>query len=658
MAERTQDDPRIQILLIEDNLEDAHVMEEALTAEKGMLTAVTHVERLADGLKHLEQSEFDLVLLDLLLPDSQGLEPVVKVHTRAPKVPIVVLTSSDDDAMAVQALERGAQDYLVKGYVQVYPNLLGRAIRYAIQRTRAEEQLRAMYTQTEKLLASLPSILIGVSPQGRITHWNAVAETTFGLSESDVINRDLKQCGIQWDPAALLEHIADPKSREGTARLDGVAFKRPDGQEGLLGITIVPMKADTPEHSGFLFCGADITERQRAEKERERLQEELNQAQKMETIGRFAGGIAHDFNNFLQVILGFAWLIRARNQEDPVLVKDLHEIVHSAESASGMVRQLLAFSRRQPIQRQPLELNQTLRNMERLLQQLIGDQIRLDFRLAREPLTVTMDPTGIEQIVMNLSTNARDSMPSGGTLTVSTEQVTIDESFLQARAWSVKPGAYVRLSIQDTGTGMDPDVAAHIFEPFFTTKRLGKGAGLGLAVVYGLVKQHEGVVEIKTAAGQGTTFHLYFPREEAAVEAATPAADGKPAAAAPGARRRVLVVDDHEPIRTLCARILNERYEVTAVSSADSALQELARNPYDLMLTDLRMPNMDGIALLQAVSSRHPAVKRMAMTGSLTNDLEQRLLSVSLDTGLIRKPFTAPALLEQVGRCLTENGGR
>jgi PAS domain S-box-containing protein len=658
MAERTERDPRIRILLIEDNLEDSRMMEEALTAEKGMLFAVTHADRLAAGLQHLEEGGVDLVLLDLLLPDSQGLEPVVKIHTHSPKIPIVVLTSSDDDAMAVQALERGAQDYLVKGYVQVYPNLLGRAIRYAIQRTRAEEQLRAMYTQTEKLLASLPSILIGVSPQGRITHWNAVAEATFGLSESDVINRTLTDCGIQWDPAALLEYVADPKNREGTARLDGVAFKRPDGQEGLLGITIVPMKADIPEHSGFLFCGADITERQRAEKERERLQEELNQAQKMETIGRFAGGIAHDFNNFLQVILGFAWLIRARNQDDPVLIKDLHEIVHSAESASGMVRQLLAFSRRQPLQRKPLELNQTLRGMERLLQQLIGDHVRLDLQLAPEPLTVSMDPSGIEQIVMNLSANARDSMQGGGTLTLRTEACAIDDAFLQARAWSLKPGAYVRLTVQDTGTGMDPAVASHVFEPFFTTKRLGKGTGLGLAVVYGLVKQHEGAIEVNTAVGQGTTFHLYFPRESSAVEPAEEDAPAGRPAAAPDSRQRVLVVDDHEPIRILCARILSERYEVTAVPSAAGALEALERAPYDLMLTDLRMPNMDGIALLQTVAREHPAVKRMAMTGSLTNDLEQRLLSVSLHTGLIRKPFTAPALLELVGRCLSENGGR
>jgi len=419
------------------------------------------------------------------------------------------------------------------------------------------------------------------------------------------------------------------------------------------------MKADTPAHSGFLLCGADITERQRAEKERERLQEELNQAQKMETIGRFAGGIAHDFNNFLQVILGFAWLIRARHQEDPVLVKDLHEIVHSAESASGMVRQLLAFSRRQPLQRKPLELNRTLRNMERLLQQLVGDHVRLDLQLAPEPLTVHMDPSGIEQIVMNLSANARDSMREGGTLTIRTGEIAIDQAFLQAKAWSLKPGAYARLTVQDTGTGMDPTITSHIFEPFFTTKRLGKGTGLGLAVVYGLVKQHEGAIEINTAVGQGTTFHLYFPRESSTVQAAeVPAPSGTLAAVAPDSRRRVLVVDDHEPIRLLCERVLSERYEVRAVSSADGALEELARAPYDLMLTDLRMPNMDGIALLQTVASRHPAVKRMAMTGSLTNDLEQRLLSVSLHTGLIRKPFTAPGLLEQVDRCLSENGDR
>ncbi|MBI3331192.1 MAG: response regulator [Candidatus Omnitrophica bacterium] len=375
--------PSVQILLIEDLAEDAQLIREALAAEPGAGFQLTHADRLVSGLRHLDAHAVDLVLLDLKLPDSEGLETLVAVREHAPHVPIVVLTASDDTALAVEAVQKGAADYLVKGYVQVYPALLGRAIRYAL-------------------------------------------------------------------------------------------------------------------------------ERRRAEAERSRLQRQLSQAQKMETVGRFAGGIAHDFKNVLQVILSLAWLIRSRRPNDPELLASVEEIVHAAESGSGMVQQLLTFSRQQPLEPKPLDLNEAVRGMARLLQQLVGEPIRLQLDLQPGPLLVRMDPTGLEQILMNLCANARDSMPQGGPLTIRTARRSADEAFADAHP-GVKPGEYVGLSIQDRGSGMDPAIASHIFEPFFTTKHLGQGTGLGLAVVYGLVQQHEGCIEVDTAPGRGTTFHLYLP---------------------------------------------------------------------------------------------------------------------------------------------------
>ncbi|MBI4342156.1 MAG: response regulator [Candidatus Omnitrophica bacterium] len=775
---------RIRVLLIEDAPEDARLLQDAFSEVFQAPFTLTHAPQLAAGLSHLGRTSFDLILLDLQLPDSRGIETLARVRAQAPRVPIVVLTASDDDALALQALQHGAQDYLVKGYVQVYRGLLGRSVRYAIERKRSEEQLRNAHAQTEKLLASLPSILIGVNMKGLITHWNTVAESTFGIPAGDALNRPLAKCGIRWEPTQILAYLVNPASREKTVRLDDVPFKRVDGMDGLLGITIVPMRGEGEE--GFLICGADITERQRAEQERLRLQAELSQAQKMETIGRFAGGIAHDFNNFLQVILGFAWLIRSRYQErDRALLSDLQEIVHAAESASGMVRQLLAFSRRQPLQPKLFEINRTIRGMGRLLQQLTGEGIRVELKLSAAPLVVRLDPTGLEQILMNLCANARDSMQKQGTLTIRTGAVMIDVAFQEQHPWCAKEGEHVQLSIQDTGSGMDPTVAAHIFEPFFTTKKLGRGTGLGLAVVYGLVKQHEGLIHVETAPGQGTTFHLYFPREHAAPEAiplmpdaprvgarrvtsrvlvvedhhrqraldeqvlreagyeVVDACDGtkapevlsrcgdrvevllldaailgvgghemvarlrsthpalkvllvsveldeaqeaalaslsgvavleKPylpaqlldgldrllqppdAAHAEGAKNgkpRVLIVDDDAPIRTLCERILRETYDVTAVPSARRALELLQREPYDLLLTDLMMPEMDGFELLERVSRMSPSLKVLAMTGSLTGETEKRLDAVAvLSGGVIRKPFTAPTLLDRVQQCL------
>ncbi|MBI2104798.1 MAG: response regulator [Candidatus Omnitrophica bacterium] len=377
--------PSVQILLIEDLAEDAQLIREALAAEPSAGFKLTHVDRLVNGLRHLGEHPVDVVLLDLKLPDSEGIETVVAVRARAPHVPIVVLTASDDTALAVEAVQKGAADYLVKGYVQVYPSLLARAIRYAL-------------------------------------------------------------------------------------------------------------------------------ERRRAEAERARLQRQLSQAQKMETIGRFAGGIAHDFKNVLQVILSLAWLIRSHRQDDRELMANVEELVHAAESGSGLVQQLLAFSRQQPLEPAHFDLNEAVREISRLLQQLVGEPVRLQLELLPEPLMVRMDRTGLEQILMNLCANARDSMPQGGPLTIRTARRTADEPFLDAHP-GLSMGDYVGLSVQDRGQGMDPAVAAHLFEPFFTTKQLGQGTGLGLAVVYGLVQQHQGCIEVETAPGRGTTFHLYFPRQ-------------------------------------------------------------------------------------------------------------------------------------------------
>ncbi len=661
----------VRILLIEDTMEDARLIQEALGAEQGSMTAfqLTHASCLTDGLRHLANNETDVVLLDLKLPDSVGLGSVIRVRERSPGVPILVLTASDDTAIAVEAVKQGAEDYLVKGYVQVYPNLLSRAIRYALERQRAEEQVRRAHAQTQQLLFSIPSILIRVSHDGRVTHWNAVAEATFGVTTADIIGLPLERSAIGWEIGRVRQAIERCRAANQPVELEEMPFRRSGGGEGFLGITIVPMRGDGDEEGpGVLLFGADVTERKRVEVERERLQGQLLQSQKMEIIGRFAGGIAHDFNNFLQVILGFASLIRARFQKSPELMADLQEIVHAAESASEMVHQLLAFSRRKPLQPKVFDMNAAVQSMARLLQQFAGESIQVEVELAAQPLAVRMDPTGLEQILMNLCANARDSMSPGGTLTISTHRVSADANFLRVYP-GAKAATYAALSIRDTGTGMDPAVAAHIFEPFFTTKPTGQGTGLGLAVVYGLVQQHDGLIHIDTAPGQGTTFHLFFPYRELQSEeltslqpagkagAASAEPDGLPAgpvAGAPGRgiKRRILIVDDDPAIRRLCERILATAYEVMIVPSARAALDALGRARYHLLLTDLRMPNMDGVTLLKEVAKLADVPSVLAMTGSVTREMEQQLRTVLLSGPVIHKPFTAPTLLEEVGRCL------
>jgi len=776
----------IRILLVEDSLEDAQILQDAFAEAEDLPVVFQRVDRLSTALQALDTGGVDVVLLDLQLPDSEGLETLVTMHRRAPDVPIVVLTASDDEALAAQAAQRGAQDYLVKGYVQVYPSLLWRAMRYAIERKRGELAVYRAHAQTERFLASITSILIGVDADGRVTHWNRVAEETFDLLTTTVLSRPLAGIGIRWDTAKITECIAHCRQTDQAMRLDDVPFTRPDGQDGYLGITIIPIRGDAGESSGALIFGADVTERKLAEAERARLQGELHDAQKMESIGRFAGGIAHDFDNFLQVILGFAWLIRSRHRDDQELISDLQEIVHAAESGSGMVRQLLAFSRRKPAQPTVFDLNDAVQHMVRLVQQFVGESIHIELTLGAGPFPVKLDSTGLEQIVMNLSSNARDAMPQGGTLTIATAHVTLDDAFAAAHPWA-RAGDYVRLSVKDSGMGMDPEVASHIFEPFFTTKQVSRGTGLGLAVVYGLVRQHEGLVDIETAPEQGTMFHLYFPRQERVPDAAdagaaspakppgtefilivehnerqrtldeeilresgyevaalgdgtqalelftqqagridailldtavpnlncramveqlravrpqtkvllvssyldqqaravegsqqgvqvlmrpyvpaqlldrvrqlldAPLAAEGPVASTAG-QHRILVVDDEASVRALCERILKERYDVITASSGRQALERLGQGSFHLLLTDIKMPEMDGFALIEQALKRRPNLKILAMSGMLTDEMEQRLRAPAFRSEVIRKPFSAPQLQDVISRCLNSAG--
>lgn len=642
----------IKLLLIEDSQEDALILREALEQEKDSPYTVIHVVRLEAGLKRLSEGDIDLILADLTLPDSKGLDTVIRIRRQNITAPLVVLTASDDDEIALQSLEQGAQDFLVKGYVQVYPTLLLRTLRYAVERKRSQEALRVAHQKTERLLSSLPSILIEVDANNRITHWNPVAEAVFKISAEDALNRSFKDAGIAWDAASLSACLEECRSKDERMTLDEVRFRRQGEEDGFLGVTLIPIQGESGQGTSVLLFGADITSRKHAEAEKNKLQTRLEQSQRMETIGRFAGGIAHDFNNFLQIILGFTGLIRARNQQDKTLLSDLHEVTHAAESASGLVQQLLAFSRRRPSQPRILEINEHMANMLRLIQQLVGSEIQVRLQLAAGSHRVKLDPTGIEQIIMNLCTNARDSMVDGGSLTITTEEVQLDAVFASTHSWA-REGRFIRISVADTGSGMDPEVAARVFEPFFTTKKLGRGTGLGLAVVYGLVTQQEGFIDIETAPNRGTTFHLYFPQQVAPIaakpqkelEADTTPFNGKD-------RQRILIVDDDASSGLLCSRMLEGTYEtITTVESPYTALQILDKEKYDVLLSDIRMPDMDGFILSHEAKRVQPKIKVLLMTGSLTSDVQERLQSSHLKCEIVRKPFNANTLQKAILRC-------
>jgi two-component system cell cycle sensor histidine kinase/response regulator CckA len=387
-------------------------------------------------------------------------------------------------------------------------------------------------------------------------------------------------------------------------------------------------------------------EKQEAEEALRQSEEQLRQAQKLEAIGQLAGGVAHDFNNLLTVIIGYSDLLLKRSGSSPNSAAE--EIKKAAERAASLTRQLLAFSRKQVMQRKVFDLNNLVVDMAKMCHRLIGEDIELVIRATQQVARINADPSQIEQVLMNLIVNARDAMPRGGKLTVETATLQIDESHLE-KHMAAQPGPYTMLGVSDTGVGMDPETKKHIFEPFFTTKEQGKGTGLGLATVYGIVKQSGGSILVHSEPGAGTTFRIYFPSVDK-VTAASPCVDER--AAVPGSGETILVVEDDAQVRRMTATFLRKYgYEVLVATRGDQALKLFEQKGLrvDLIITDVVMPKMSGRELTARLDHLLPNVKVLYMSGYpddvLRHELDEKI-------SFLQKPFTPDALAIKVREVL------
>jgi signal transduction histidine kinase/ActR/RegA family two-component response regulator len=383
------------------------------------------------------------------------------------------------------------------------------------------------------------------------------------------------------------------------------------------------------------------------------LQEELRQAQKMDAIGRLAGGIAHDFNNLLTVILGRSQVALRRLSPDDPLRRSIALIAETAERAGALVQQLLAFSRKQLTQPRVLVLTEVVTRLEQMLRRLIGEDVELVTTFAPDLGRVKADPSQLEQVLVNLAVNARDAMPTGGRLTIETENVQLDLAFAR-RHRGARPGPYVRLSVSDTGVGMDAVTRARIFEPFFTTKEPGKGTGLGLATVYGIVKQSDGYIAVDSEPGHGARFDIYLPRVDAPPEP-LPAA---PALGARGGSETLLLVEDEPALRDMTREILElHGYTVIEAGSGADALDVAARHPgpIHLLLTDVVLPRMGGRQLAERLVAQRPETKVLFMSG-YTDDALGRHGALDPGVVLLPKPFAPDALARAVRQALDTPG--
>jgi signal transduction histidine kinase/CheY-like chemotaxis protein len=396
----------------------------------------------------------------------------------------------------------------------------------------------------------------------------------------------------------------------------------------------------------------DISERKRAEKEKETLENQFRQAQKMEAIGQLTGGIAHDFNNLLTVINGYSEMLLQTLPAGDLQRDNAEQIKQAGERAAALTRQLLAFSRKQMLEPKVLDLNAVVTNIEKMLTRTIGEDITLATTLTPGLGCVKADSGQIEQVVLNMAVNARDAMPQGGKLTIETANVELDETFARKHV-VVQPGRYVMLAVSDTGCGMDAETQRRIFEPFFTTKGQGKGTGLGLATVYGIVKQSGGSIWVYSEVGKGTTFKVYLPRVEEKPDTVLP---GTVRAAPLKGTETILLVEDDAPLRKLTLSLLRQGgYHVLVASDREEALQLCGQyeGPIHLMLTDVVMPGISGPEAAQRLASTRPDMKVLFMSGYTDDTIVSHGILIEGVT-FLQKPFTADALARKVREVLDD----
>jgi two-component system, cell cycle sensor histidine kinase and response regulator CckA len=697
----TDEHPDIHVLLIEDNLAEARLLQEILKGTSDSQFRLTHVKRLSEAVTQLDTARFSVALLDLTLPDSEGLASLDALIARAPSLPIVVLTSTNDDKLALVAVRRGAQDYLVKRQVNL--DILVRSVRYAIERKQSAEALReinetlelrvrertaALAAANESLRQevesrqSIQNRLVLAQQAGKIGtfEWDLVAdrvtwsielEALYGLAPGSlqdshdrllalIYPEDRYKVVAELDRSLQLKQGLDLEFRiedpDGNIRWIAVKSSifgdRPDRLTQTLALA-KPLEEKPASHA--IGIHMDITEKKQ-------LEQQFLRAQRLESLGTLASGIAHDLNNVLTPILSVAQLLPLRLTDLDDRTQNLLKILESsARRGADLIKQILSFARGIESNRICLQPSHLLVDVQKILQQTLPKSIDIDTDIPADLWTVLGDMTQIHQVLMNLCVNARDAMPHGGTLRIAATNQTIDETFARTHL-DAKAGSYVAICVSDTGTGIQPQLLHRIFDPFFTTKEIGKGTGLGLSAVMGIIKTHGGFIDVQSQVvsgaarneHHGTQIQVYLPTCN------TPAPPSENAPELPsGHQQTILVVDDEIAIGELIKTTLETyNYRVLLANNGARAIEIYAQQHAEIaaVLIDMMMPVMDGLTTVTALHQIDPTLPVVAMSG--LNSVE------SIDRAerfgchhFMAKPFTTSELLQTLAQSLTASGG-
>jgi two-component system cell cycle sensor histidine kinase/response regulator CckA len=654
----TSDARPLRILILEDNPDDAEMLVRELR-RAAVVSVPERADTEADFLARLDPPP-DLILADYHLPGYGALGALRALRSRGVEVPVVVVSGTIGEEAAAECLREGATDYLRKDRL----GRLGQAVRNALEQERlrqeerrmtaelraSEERYRLLFDQYRLLFDQAPYPMWVVDGETlRFLEVNHKAIDSYGYSRDEFLAMSMLEIRPPEEVPATLAGVSGALAG---VPMTGRHRHRTKAGE-LLEVAVSSRPLSFAGRRALLAVIDDLTER-------DRLETQHRQAQKMEAVGQLAGGVAHDFNNLLTAILGYSELVGQQLADRPELREQVAEISRAGERGADLTRQLLAFSRMQALRPRLVDLNAVVAGVETMLGRLIGEDIELVTVLQPGVSPVLVDPGQIEQVIVNLVVNARDAMEDGGRLLVETADVELDAAYAGANAGATA-GAHVRLAVSDTGCGMDAATRARIFEPFFTTKEAGRGTGLGLATVYGIVHQSGGRIEVYSEPGHGTSFKIYFPAAHRAAAGETPAAAATAAGAAPPpplGSETLLVIEDDPALRRL-TRILLEGggYTVLAAASPAGALAFARESavPIGLVLTDVVMPEMSGPEVAARLAVLLPEARVLYMSGYSGEVIGRRGL-VPPGAALLEKPFTAGNLLRTVRQVLDQAG--
>ena len=637
----------LRVLVVEDRAEDAELAIREL--RRAELNCESRRVDAADAFRRaLADFKPDIILADYTVPGFGGMAALDILKTEAPTLPLIVVTGSLDEETAAECIKAGAADYVLKtNLIRLGPAVSG-ALAFAQSQADkfvAESALRTSERRFRALVEESWDAVALFGADGTILYGSPATTRLLGYDLAEFVGRNAMELIHPDDRTAVLlrlqEATAAPRARVHVA----ARVRHKNGSWRYLEGVFTNL-LDDPSVAAIVNNYRDVTDRRI-------LEEQVVLSQKMEAIGRLAGGVAHDFNNILTAIGGYTDLLLADLAPDDQRRRDVEEIYRAAERAAALTQQLLAFSRRQVLQPKVINLNALVPEVEKMLRRLIGEDILFATVLPPRLGNVRADPGQLEQVIVNLAVNARDAMPDGGRLTIETRNVELDESYAADHP-SVRPGRYVMLAVTDTGVGMDEETKARIFEPFFTTKVRGKGTGLGLATVYGIVQQTGGHIWPYSERGQGTTMRVYLPRVD---EPADPIE--RPGDVAPETLRgseTILLVEDEAPVRAVTRQLLQRNgYTVLEAPDGPTALAlvdgEKGSQHVDLLLTDVIMPGMSGRELAKQLKARRPEVRALFMSG-YTDDAVVRHGMLEPGLAYLEKPFRPTALLRKVREVL------